>query len=332
MTNTQMAVRAPETRPTVGQHLRARISVSTMTTVALFAIILVVGGLTTPGFLTIDTAKSILLASAFVGMIAVGMTLIMLCGRLFSMALGTTAAIGAITFLYGLQLGLFAAVAVTLLVTTALGWLQGLIIGTLDANPIIVTIAASVLLTGIALLVTGGTTVMPPAGATSLDFLNSRPLGLPISFLVFVALVILIELTLRFTRFGHQVYAVGENRRAANSAAISIPRVTAASFAIASACAGVAGILLASFNRNATLAIEGSYNFDAIAAVLVGGSLVTGGKGSALRTFFGAVVIAMLSSLLLIRGYSTGVQLLVKGVIVLFVVCIIHLGDRGSKR
>ncbi|MEV8135291.1 ABC transporter permease [Microbacterium aurantiacum] len=303
-----------------------------MTTLGLFAVILVVGGTTTPGFLSVENARAVVLSSAFVGIIAVGMTLIMLCGRLFSMALGMTSAIGAFAFFYGLHFGLVAAILIAIALTAAFGWIQGLIIGGLGANPIIVTIAASVIMGGTALLVTDGVTVLPPAGDHSFAFLNGRPFGIPISFLIFVLLVVVIELMLRTTRFGREIYAVGENLDAARAAAINIPRVTAAAFAIAGACAGVAGILLAAFNENATLSIEGDRNFDAIAAVLVGGSLVTGGRGSAVRTFFGAIVIAMLASLLLIRGYSTGVQLLVKGAIVLIVVCVMHLGDRGGRR
>ncbi|MXP21783.1 hypothetical protein GIY30_10525 [Gordonia sp. HNM0687] len=306
--------------------------VATLTTGGLFVAILVTGGLTTPGFLTIANAKAVILASAFVGIIAVGMTMIMLCGRLFSLSLGTTAAVGAFAFLYSLQWGLIPAIVVTLLLTAATGWIQGLIVGGLNANPIIVTIAAGVLMEGLSLLLTGGVTVLPPTGDTSYAFLNGRPFGIPISFLIFLGLVVVVELMLRRTHYGRDVYAVGESAGAARAAAISIPRVTAAAFAIAGACAGLAGILLASFNANATLSIEGTYNFDAIAAVLVGGSLVTGGRGSAVRTLFGSIVIATLASLLLIRGYSTGIQLLVKGLIVLVVVCIIHLGDRGSRR
>lgn len=326
------APRPAASRAALPSTRRRRLPASTLTTIGLFAIILIVGGLTTPGFLSLDNARAVVLSSAFVGIIAVGMTLIMLSGRLFSMALGMTSAVGAFAFLFGLQFGLVPAILITLVLTAALGWIQGFIIGGLSANPIIVTIAASVIMGGAALFLTGGVTVLPPAGDTSFHFLNGRPFGIPISFLIFVALVIIVELVLRTTRFGRNVYAVGENFEAARAATISIPRVTAAAFAIASACAGVAGILLASFNQNATLSIEGDRNFDAIAAVLIGGSLVTGGRGSAVRTFFGAIVIATLTSLLLIRGYSTGMQLLVKGAIVLIVVCVIHLGDRGGRR
>jgi simple sugar transport system permease protein/ribose transport system permease protein len=328
----RVADRATLPPPSGATQLSRALPVSTLTTIGLFVVILVIGGLTTPGFLTVANAKAIMIPSAFVGIIAVGMTVIMLSGRLFSMSLGTTAAVGAFAFFYGLHLGLVPALLITALLTAVVGWVQGAVIGTLDANPIIVTIAAGVLMEGAALAVTHGITLLPPAGNTSYTFLNGRPGGIPISFLIFVALVIVTEVILRRTRFGRDVYAVGSNVRAARTAAISIPRVTAASFAIASACAGIAGVLLAAQNQNVTLTIDGTRNFDAIAAVLVGGSLVTGGKGSAARTLFGSIVVATLGSLLLLRGYSTGVQLLVKGLIVLAVVIVIHLGDRRSQR
>jgi simple sugar transport system permease protein/ribose transport system permease protein len=325
---------APAAAPPPGTSpgTRRTIPVSTLTTVGLFLAIVILGGLSTPGFLSVANAKSIMIPSAFVGIIAVGMTVIMLSGRLFSMSLGTTAAVGAFAFFYGLQLGLVPAILITVVLTGFIGWVQGFVVGFLDANPIIVTIAAGVLMEGAALAITDGVTLLPPAGATSYTFFNSRPGGIPISFLTFIVLVLVLEVVLRRTRFGRDVYAVGENGQAARAAAISIPRVTAWSFALASACAGIAGILLASQNQNVTLTIEGTRNFDAIAAVLVGGSLVTGGKGSVVRTFFGAIVVATLSSLLLMRGYSTGVQILIKGLIVLVVVCLIHLGDQRSRR
>src|SRR5205823_7311692 len=122
------------------------------------------------------------------------------------------------------------------------------------------------------------------------------------------------------------------NKRAARAAAISVAAVATGAFALAGACTGVAGVLIGATNQNASLFIESTYTFDAIAAVLVGGTAVTGGRGSAARTLFGAIVIATISSLLLLRGYSTGIQIFVKGLIVLIVVILVRLGNRGEDR
>jgi ribose/xylose/arabinose/galactoside ABC-type transport system permease subunit len=320
-----------EARPRASRLSLASLSVGTSTLVGLFVVIVIVGATSTHGFFTLTNAKSILLSSSFVGIIALGMTMIMLNGNLFSLSLSTTSAVSAAMFLYGLRWGIVPAIVITVALGAALCWPQGLLVGALRANPIIVTIAAGVMQEGVLLYATGGATVLPPAGA-NYTFLNSRPGGIPLVFMVFIVLTAVVELVLRATRFGWQIFAVGENREAARVAGFRIGPITAGAFAVAGACAAIAGILLGGFNQNATLSIAGTYNFDAIAAVLVGGSLVTGGQGSATRTLFGAIVIATLESVLLIHGYSTGVQLLIKGVLVLVVVCVILITARRGQQ
>jgi ribose/xylose/arabinose/galactoside ABC-type transport system permease subunit len=135
------------------------------------------------------------------------------------------------------------------------------------------------------------------------------------------------ELVLRRTRFGRQVYLTGTSKPAAYAAALPVTTIVTGAFAAAGACAGIAGVLLGAFNENATLSIQGNFTYDAIAAALVGGTAISGGRGSAARTLFGAIVIASITSLLLLRGYSTGIQLLARGVIVLGVVVLLHFGN-----
>jgi ribose transport system permease protein len=308
-----------------------RVSPSTATIVGIFAVIVVVGALTTTGFATVENMKAILQSSAFVGIIAIGMTVIMLSGNLFSMSLGTTAAVTAITFLWALEYGPVAAILLTALLGLVICAVQGWIVGSLGANPIIVTIAAGVIQAGATLKISGGTTIYPPPDA-SYSWLADRVGGIPFPFIVFLVLTCVVDTVLRGTSFGRAMYAVGENKRAARAAAISIAAVATGAFAAAGVCTGIAGVLIGAANGNASLFIESTYTFDAIAAVLVGGTAVTGGRGSAARTLFGAIVIATISSLLLLRGYSTGIQIFVKGVIVLVVVVLVQLGSRGRNQ
>jgi ribose/xylose/arabinose/galactoside ABC-type transport system permease subunit len=321
----------PAGSPPEGRRRLSLPPVGSTVLVTLFVVVLVIGGITTPGFLSIANAKSVMLTSSFVGIIALGMTVIMLNGNLFSLSLATTVAVSASMFLFALQWGVAPAILVSVALAAVLSWPQGLLVGGLRANPIIVTIAAGVIQEGLLLYATGGETVLPHSDANAYTFLNSRPLGIPFAFLVFLVLTAVVEFVLRRTRFGWQIFSLGENLEAARVAGFKITRITASVFMLAGACAGVAGVLLGAFNKNATLSIAGTYNFDAIAAVLVGGSLVTGGQGSASRTFFGAVFIAMLESLLLIHGYSTGVQLLIKGLLVFVVVCLILIAAKRGR-
>jgi ribose/xylose/arabinose/galactoside ABC-type transport system permease subunit len=299
----------------------------TVVTFAAFVAVLLVGGLTTPNFLSVDNIKAILLASAFVGIVAIGMTMIMLSGHLFSLSLGITAAVCAMVFLYALRFGLVPAILAAIIVGCVVCALQGGIVGGLGADPIIVTIGAGVVLEGLSLWLTKGVTVYPPSGEAVYEFLKTPLLGIPFPFYVLVAVTVVAELTLRRTRFGRHVYLVGTSKAAADAAALPVTWIVTGAFAAAGACAGVAGVLLGAFNENATLSIQGTFTFDAIAAALVGGTAIGGGQGSAVRTFFGAIVIATIASLLLLRDYSTGVQLLARGLIVVAAVLMLHLGS-----
>lgn len=280
--------------------------------------------LTTSGFLSVDNGKAILVGAAFAGVLAVGQTPIMLGGALFSLSIGTTAAVTAMVFMSSLDMGLVPAMLVAILAGVLICALQGLVVGAWGANVIIVTIAAGVVQQGLATWRTGGRTVYP-AGGADINFLREPLLGIPFAFLVLVAAAVLVQLLLRRTRFGLELQLLGENRDAARVAGLSSGALTTGAFAIAGACAGLTGILLAAFNQNATLNIEGTYTFDAIAALLVGGAAVSGGRASAIRSALGALAISALTSLLLLRGWSTGAQLAAKGVIVLATVVLLRM-------
>jgi ribose/xylose/arabinose/galactoside ABC-type transport system permease subunit len=281
---------------------------------ALLSALIVFGAVTTQGFLTINNFSAILTAAAFVGIIAVGSTLIMLSGSLFSISLGTTTAVTAILFMFLLHYGVAAAIVITLLAGTAIFAIQGALVGLIGANPIIVTIGAGAIQEGIIGWLSPGD-ITPPAGA-SIDFLARTLFGLPFSVYVFLGLALLTDLCMRHTRFGLELYLLGENQPAARAAGLPVALLTTAAFAVAG------------FAQNVNLQVAGTYTFDAIAAILVGGSAVTGGSGSVSRTVIGALIIATITDMLLLLGASTGMQILVKGVIVVIVVVLLHLARR----
>jgi ribose/xylose/arabinose/galactoside ABC-type transport system permease subunit len=292
---------------------------------ALLALAFLYAAVTTEGYFTVVNGKAILSSVALVGIVAVGMTAIVLSGNLFSLSLGISAAISAMFFLYTLRFGLGLAIPLTLLFGLLANALQGIVIGGWQANPIIVTIAAGSIQEGIAVWITAGRSVFPPEASTSYEFL-ARPLGgLPFGIYVLVGVALVAELILRRTRFGREIYLLGDSRRAARAAAVGLTRVTAGVFALAGCCAAVAGILLGAQSRHGELLLGGTLTYDAFAAALVGGNAITGGRGSVIRTLFGALVIASVSDLLLLRGYSSGVQIMVKGLIVVCVVVLVHL-------
>jgi ribose/xylose/arabinose/galactoside ABC-type transport system permease subunit len=149
---------------------------------------------------------------------------------------------------------------------------------------------------------------------------------------VLIAVTVVAEWFLRRTTPGRQMYLVGENRAAARAAGLPVGRVTVIAWASFGACIALTGVFLASFNTSATVSLGGTLTLDAVAAVLVGGTAIAGGRGSAVRTLTGAVFISVVSDLLLLRGFSTGVQILVKGILVLAVVISLHVRATRGRR
>jgi ribose/xylose/arabinose/galactoside ABC-type transport system permease subunit len=298
---------------------------------ALGLVVLVVLALTTDRFLTVENIKAILSSASIVGIMALGLTFITLIGSLVSLAIAATAVMGAMVFLVELNLGLVPALAISMAAGAAVTALQGLIIGAWGANPVILTIGAGFLLSGVTTKASGGAIVQPTGGGWGT--LNSTPLGVPLGVYVMVALALVYQFVLKRTVFGRRVILIGENRDAARAAGMRIPRITAIAFAIAGASFALGGAFLGAFNKGASSQLEGTTTFDVIAAVLVGGTLIAGGRGSALRTLAGAIVIATISDLLLLRGFNTGAQILLKGLLVVLVVIatFVASGREGSR-
>ncbi len=297
--------------------------------VALLAALIVFGAFTTQGFLSISNFSAILTATAFVGIIAVGSTLIMLSGSLFSISLGTTTAVTAILFMFLLHYGVAPAIVLTLLAGTAIFAIHGALVGLIGANPIIVTIGAGAIQEGIIGWLSPGD-ITPPAGA-SIHFLARTLFGLPFSVYVFLGLALVLDLCMRHTRFGMEIYLLGENQPAARAAGLPVALLITAAFAVAGFCVAITGVLVAGFAQNVNLQVAGTYTFDAIAAILVGGSAVTGGWGSVGRTVIGALIIATITDMLLLVGADTGMQIFVKGLIVTVVVVLLHLARRERR-
>jgi simple sugar transport system permease protein/ribose transport system permease protein len=285
---------------------------------------------TTDRFLTLDNARAILASSAFVGITAIGATLVMIAGSAVSLAVSQTATVAAMLFLTTQHLGLPVAALIALASGMALTALPGAVIGFWNSNPIVLSIAAGFAIGGVATWYSGGTPVY--ASSDAFVVLNSTVLGLPLAVYVLLVVTVLAQWVLRRTTAGRQMYLVGENRAAARAAGLPVARVTVIAWAFLGACTALTGIFLASFNTSATVTLGGNLTLDAIAAVLVGGTAITGGHGSAVQTLGGAILIATTSDVLLLRGYSTGGQILVKGIIVLVVVVMVQLrATRGWR-
>lgn len=259
---------------------------------------------------------AIMYAVAAVGIAALGMAFITLSGNLFMLSMGATAAMATIIFASSLHLGLAATMAVVLAAGAAVGLAQGLTVGLGGANPIITTIGFSSVITGIGALWSGGLTVIGQGDASWLA--TGTLFGVvPNQIILFVLLAVIGEIVVAHMRFGRELRLIGLNRAAASVAGLRVPRTLTIAFVIAGAAAALSGALTASQAAQGNLKLAAGLDFDAIAAVLVGGISIRGGRGRIADAAFGAVFLAVITNILLIEGMNVQTQLAIKGAVVI---------------
>ncbi len=289
-------------------------------------LLLIVGGILEPNFLSYDNLLAVVRAASIVGIAAVGMTFITLTGNFVSLSTEQTAIISGILFALALSNGWPVALAalVTFAAAMAIGLVQGAIVAARhepdrdDARRRRRHLRPRERAHG-----------QPHASTrapTPADWIGTaRPAGIPTQVIAFAVLTVVTMLVLSRTRFGRRVMLTGANRAAATATGLRVATTTILAFVIASGFAALCGIMVISqVGQAKTTNFEG-FTIDVVAAVLVGGTAIQGGEGSTLRTAMGAIFIALLANFMLIRDYSYGVRLVITGIVVAVAVVGFHL-------
>ncbi len=271
--------------------------------------------LTIPGFSSNANVSAIMYSTSAVGIAAVGMALITLSGNLFMLSMGATAAVSTILFASFLYLGLLPSLVVVVMIGALFGFAQGLAVGLFRTNPIITTIAIASIITGAGSFYSGGLTVVGQGDASWLGV--GRTLGLPNQILLFLLAAVVLGFVVERTRFGRELRLIGLNPKAASFTGLRVERTLVLAYVFAAMAAAFAGALYGSQAAQGNLKLGAGLDFDAIAAVLVGGVAIRGGQGRVLDAAIGAVFLAMISNILLLKGLSLEIQLIVKGLVVI---------------
>ena len=295
----------------------ARNVLAPMMVVVAIAGLLLLGWITTPEFLTFRNLQSIVRASALIGIIAVSMTFITITGSFFSLSVAQTAAAAAISFaaLLSWSWPVWAAILTVLIGGAVIGLAQGGAVA-LGGNPIVVTLAVGATLFGAGAWLTDNKTVR--TGTDAAHWIGTaRPFGIPTQTWAFLFIAVIAAVVLTRSRFGREATLVGANRLAGVGAGLRPGRVALTVFAISSLGAVIAGIFAAAQFEQGRLDQFDGVDIDAIAAILVGGAAIQGGEASALRSALGAVFIAALQNLMVLRGLGFGVRLFLVGLAIL---------------
>ncbi|SMD06464.1 ribose transport system permease protein [Kibdelosporangium aridum] len=277
-------------------------------------------------FLTSDNLFNVVRAVSEIGIIAVGMTFVILIGGI-DLSVGAMlglAAVGSAVLLVENDFGLIPTVLIVLAVGLAFGLLQGVASALFSIQAFIVTLAGLQIARGLARIWSGGQGVAiaygdgPGEAPVAFSLLGERTFNglVPIPALIFVVVAVLAILFLRGTAFSRHVYAIGGNEKAARLSGVPVTRVKIIVFGICGLLAALAGIIHAGQLNQGSPNDGLGYELDAIAAVVVGGTSLAGGRGSVVGTVAGALLLGVLNNILALNSVDTNVQLLIKGLVI----------------
>ena len=273
-------------------------------------------------FLTSGNITNVLRQASINGILAIGLTFVILTG-------GIDLSVGSLLALCGI-LGASAvtganpgspavAVAIGVGAGLGLGMVNGVLVAHLRVPAFVATLGMLSVARGLTFISNNGMPV-PNLSPAFRQLGQGFVAGVPVPVILFALSVLLAWVALRFTIYGRYVYAVGGNERSARTSGINTRRIVFSVYAISGALAGLAGLVLAARTTSALPQAGVSYELDAIAAVVIGGTSLTGGVGSPVGTLFGALIIAVISNGLDLMGVSSYYQQVIKGVIIVLAV------------
>jgi galactofuranose transport system permease protein len=283
----------------------------------------------TPNFATMQTLSVNLTQVCTIVIVGVGMTLVIATGGI-DLSVGALMAIagalspmifmGTLIPIAPLWLAITLGIVIPILVAGAFGMFNGWLITRFSIQPIVATLVLFIAGRGLAQVSTNGNLQVfkvPEFQAIALG----RVLGVPFQVWIMLALVLVVAFILKRTVFGKQVLAVGGNERAARLAGVPVTRIKLIVYGICGLCSGVAGLIVIAMNSAADANLIGmGMELDAIAAVAVGGTLLTGGRATIIGTLLGALIIQLVRYTLLANGVPDPVALIAKAALIILAV------------
>lgn len=298
---------------------------------AVLVLLCVFMAIMAPSFLSVDNGLNVARSVSINAILAAGMTMIIITGGI-DLSVGSILAVsgvsGVLLFVAGVPTPL--ALLGGILAGALAGFINGAFVAWLALPAFIVTLGSMTYLRGIAYsLLEGQPLISSDLGYRAIG--NGAVAGIPTPVVVMVVVYFVFWFILERTKFGRHVYAVGGNMEAARLAGINVKRVLLSVYTIAGAAAGLAGIIFSARVLSAQPTAGQSYELDAIAAVVLGGTSLMGGRGRVIGTLVGALIIGVLTNGLVLMNVPFFYQLIVKGVVIVIAVAIDSLRRFGKS-
>jgi ribose transport system permease protein len=287
----------------------------------VIAVAIIAPKITGGTFLTWDNIIQIFRKQTYVGIMACAVTLIIITGNI-DLSVGSVLSLTACVAANSLQHGLFAAIAVPILVGGLCGLANGLFVSRLKLNPFITTLGTGSIFGALAILYVNGYIVPSnenPGVVKAFESVGQSDLFgiIPMPLVIMLVVVLVFAFLLQRTVFGTQLYAIGSNPTAAHLSGVNTARNVAITYTLSGLMTGLAGVIMISRIMSAQPQVGSGKEMDVILAVVLGGTSILGGKGSIWGTVIGFVFIGFLTSGFMFMGMSTYIQWVIEGVILI---------------
>ena len=288
-------------------------------------LLLIAGTFVSNEFLTPKNLMSILNAVALLGIVAAGMAFVTYSGNMADLSIPSIMAFSGIISVAALPIGLAPALVLGISAGMLIGAMNGFVVGRFNANPILWTLAVAFFMEGFMRFTWSNNQVYPDiepgtAGAAFINIFRLSIGPIPLIVTVMVLMFVTCHLVLTRTRFGIESKLAGSSKAAARTTGINVQRVVLMDFLAAAFCASIAGIFLTSMNKLGVFYLGKGYDFKSVTAVVIGGMLLSGGRGNMLGVFGGVLVIGLLANIMTFIGINTFQQNIVTGAIFIVVV------------
>jgi ribose transport system permease protein len=327
MTDTVSSAAPPKMRT-----WRDRVDVPVVTAFGCIVLILLIGAIYSPSFLSPEYLLQQLKVGAFLGIIATGMMLVILLGQI-DLSVPWTITMGAMMASAATAYGVFgewAAIPFGIFCGLVIGLINGVAVAYLRIPSMIITLAVNAVAQGLMVAYSGGFSPRDSASA-AMKFVGAQStLGVPHAVIVWIVVGGFAVFLLTRTTLGRAVYGIGNRESAAYLSGVPTQRVVVAAFALCGALAAFGGVLLAGYAGKAAQSMGDAYLLPAIAAVVLGGTSILGGRGNYLGTVAGAILITLLQSILSVMQIAEFGRQIIYGVIIIAMLLLYGL-DKGMR-
>jgi ribose transport system permease protein len=301
-------------------------------TLFIFVVLLIASSIASEAFFTERNIFNLLRQMAGIGIVSMGMLLVILTGGI-DLSVGSMMALASVLsahFLFSMPLSL--SILLTILAGVALGSVSGFLVSNRRMAPFVVTLAMMTIARGLAYIISKGAPILLPESGRSLrDFGSAYFLHVPEPVILMFLVFITILLVLKYTAFGRLVIAIGSNETAVLLSGVRVWVYKFFVYSISGGLATLAGIISTSRTGVGSPIVGLGLELDAIAAVVIGGARLSGGKGTALNTLLGIFILGMIGNIMNLKNVPAYPQQVIKGLIIIFAVLLQGIERRSES-